>query len=131
MDHKELAFQAREAQKASYSPYSKFRVGAALLTKEGEMVHGANIENASYGLTVCAERTALFNAVLAGKKGFKAIAVVGDMDDFCTPCGACRQVMAEFCGNDFEIVLINSKDEIKVFSLNELLPHSFGGEGLR
>ncbi len=131
MDHKELALQAREAQKASYSPYSKFRVGAALLTKDGEVVHGANIENASYGLTVCAERTALFNAVLAGKKGFEAIAVVGDMDDFCTPCGACRQVMAEFCGNDFEIVLINSKDEIKVFSLEELLPHSFGGEGLR
>jgi len=131
MDHKELALQAREAQKASYSPYSKFRVGAALLTKDGEVVHGANIENASYGLTVCAERTALFNAVLAGKKGFEAIAVVGDMDDFCTPCGACRQVMAEFCGNDFEIVLINSKDEIKVFSLDELLPHSFGGEGLR
>ncbi|GMU90747.1 MAG: cytidine deaminase [Chlorobiota bacterium] len=131
MDHKELALQAREAQKASYSPYSKFRVGAALLTRDGEVVHGANVENASYGLTVCAERTALFNAVLSGKKGFKAIAVVGDMDDFCTPCGACRQVMAEFCGNDFEIVLINSKDEIKVFSLDELLPHSFGGEGLR
>jgi len=131
MDHKELALQAREAQKGSYSPYSKFRVGAALLTKDGEVVHGANVENASYGLTICAERTAFFKAVTAGKKGFKAIAIVGDMDDFCTPCGACRQVMAEFCGNDFEIVLINSKDEIKVFSMDEILPHSFGGEQLR
>ncbi len=131
MNHKELAFQAREAQKGSYSPYSKFRVGAALLTKDGEVVHGANVENASYGLTICAERAAFFKAVTAGKKGFKAISIVGDMDDFCTPCGACRQVMAEFCGHDFEIVLINSKDEIKVFSIDELLPHSFGGEHLQ
>jgi cytidine deaminase (EC 3.5.4.5) len=80
-------------------------VGAALLTGDGEVVLGSNVENASYGLTICAERTAFVKAVSAGKKKFKAIAVVGDMDDFCTPCGACRQFMAEFCGNDFEIVL--------------------------
>ncbi|MBV6445009.1 MAG: cytidine deaminase [Ignavibacteriales bacterium] len=131
MNHNELAQKAREAQLGSYSPYSKFRVGAALLTGDGEVVLGSNVENASYGLTICAERTAFVKAVSAGKKKFKAIAVVGDMDDFCTPCGACRQFMAEFCGNDFEIVLINSKNEIKVFSMDELLPHSFGGEQLR
>lgn len=130
MNHKELALKAREAQNGSYSPYSKFRVGAALLTKEGEVVLGANVENASYGLSICAERTAIVKAITEGKKDFKAIAVVGDMDDFCTPCGACRQFLAEFCPKDFEIVLINSKDEIKILSMDEILPYSFGGEHL-
>lgn len=131
MNHKELALKAREAQSGSYSPYSKFRVGAALLTSDGEVVLGANVENASYGLSICAERTAIVKAITGGKRDFKAIAVVGDMDDFCTPCGACRQFLAEFCRKDFEIVLINSKDEIKILSMDEILPHSFGGEHLK
>jgi cytidine deaminase len=130
MNNKQLALKAREAQNGSYSPYSKFRVGAALLTQDGEVVLGANIENASYGLTICAERTAFVKAVSEGKKKFKAIAVVGDMDDFCTPCGACRQFMDEFCDKDFEIVLINAKDEIKVLKMSEILPYSFNGEHL-
>ncbi|MBK7865701.1 MAG: cytidine deaminase [Ignavibacteriales bacterium] len=125
-----LPKKAREAQNGSYSPYSKFRVGAALLTEEGEVILGANVENASYGLTCCAERNAFFKAVNEGKRKFKAIAVVGDMDGFCTPCGACRQVMDEFCGKDCEIVLINSKDELKILKMNDLLPFSFNGEHL-
>ncbi|GAB1350030.1 cytidine deaminase [Ignavibacteriales bacterium] len=130
MNHKELALKAREAQNGSYSPYSKFRVGAALLTKSGEVVLGANVENASYGLSICAERTAFVKAISEGKKEFSAIAVVGDMDEFCTPCGACRQFMDEFCGKEFEIVLINSKDELKILKMNEILPFSFNGEHL-
>ncbi len=130
MNYNELAKKAREAQNGSYSPYSKFRVGAALLTEDGEVVLGANVENASYGLTSCAERNAITRAVNDGKRKFKAIAVVGDMDEFCTPCGACRQVMDEFCGKEFEIVLINSKDELKILKMNDILPFSFNGEHL-
>lgn len=130
MTYTELAQKAREAQNGSYSPYSKFRVGAALLTEDGEVILAANVENASYGLTSCAERNAFFKAVNEGKRKFKAIAVVGDMDGFCTPCGACRQVMDEFCGKEFEIVLINSKDELKILKMNDILPFSFNGEHL-
>lgn len=130
MNYIELAKKAREAQNGSYSPYSKFRVGAALLTEDGDVILGANVENASYGLTSCAERNAITRAVNDGKRNLKAIAVVGDMDEFCTPCGACRQVMDEFCGKEFEIVLINSKDELKILKMNDILPFSFNGEHL-
>ena len=124
MDEKTLILEAVKAQKNSYSPYSGVPVGAALLCSDGEIVTGANIENASFGLTNCAERTAFFKAVSEGKKDFSAIAVVGG-DTYLPPCGACRQVMAEFCRKDFKVYMENAAGEIKVMTLAELLPESF------
>ena len=114
----------------SYVPYSHFHVGAALLTSEGEIYTGCNIENASYGPSNCAERTAFFKAVSEGRKDFKAIAIVGGpggvIKDFCPPCGVCRQVMSEFCKSDFEVILAKSPDEYIVKKLDEILPLRFG-----
>jgi cytidine deaminase len=128
---KTLLAKAKEMMGFSYSPYSHFRVGAALLGKSGTIYGGCNIENASYTPTVCAERTAFFKAVTSGEKAFEAIAIVGGPDgeirDFCPPCGVCRQVMAEFCQPDgFRILLENAAGEIKEFTLAELLPLGFG-----
>ena len=113
----------------SYVPYSHFHVGAALLTKSGKIYTGCNIENAAYGPSNCAERTAIFKAVSEGEKEFQAIAIVGGsegkIEDFCPPCGVCRQVMAEFCDKDFKIILSNGKKEVKTFTLSDLLPESF------
>ena len=113
----------------SYVPYSHFHVGAALLTKSGKIYTGCNIENAAYGPSNCAERTAIFKAVSEGEKEFQAIAVVGGpegkIEDFCPPCGVCRQVIAEFCDKDFKIILSNGKKEVKTFTLSDLLPESF------
>lgn len=113
----------------SYAPYSNFHVGAALLTSEGEIYTGCNIENAAYGPSNCAERTAIFKAVSEGKKEFEAIAIVGGkngkIENFCPPCGVCRQVLAEFCKKDFEIVLAKSTNEYKIMTLEQLLPESF------
>ncbi|WP_434311312.1 cytidine deaminase [Hominifimenecus sp. rT4P-3] len=118
----------------AYVPYSHFHVGAALLTADGEVFTGCNVENASYGAAICAERTALVKAVSEGKRDFQAIAVVGGRDgvvtDFAPPCGICRQVLAEFCGPDFLILLAKSPEEIRVFRLEELLPEAFGREKL-
>jgi len=109
----------------AYAPYSGFKVGAALLTADGEIFTGCNIENASYSLTNCAERTAIFKAVSAGYQNFKAIAIVGGRDgDYskdCIPCGACLQVMGEFCAEDFEIILHGN-----TYVLKDLLPKTFG-----
>lgn len=125
----DLIKKASSMLEFSYAPYSKFHVGAALLTKNGKIFTGCNIENATYGATNCAERTAFFKAISEDEKDFYAIAIVGGkngkIDDFCSPCGICRQVMAEFCSKDFKIILANSKNEIKTFSLEELLPESF------
>ncbi len=125
---KELVTKAYEAMQLSYSPYSGFKVGAALLTKDGKIYTGCNIENSAYSPTCCGERTAFFKAVSEGKRDFKAIAIVGGKDgeitDFCYPCGVCRQVMAEFCDGDFEIITTDSK-EIKSYKLSELLPEAF------
>lgn len=125
----ELMHLATEARKASYSPYSGFKVGAALLGKSGKVYTGCNVENAAYTPTNCAERTAFFKAVSEGEKEFTAIAIVGGKEeqpaDFCAPCGICRQVMAEFCDGDFRILLGNA-DNIRVHTLAELLPYSFG-----
>ena len=131
----ELVKKALEARKASYSPYSGFAVGAALLTSDGEIFTGANIESASYSPTVCAERVAFFSAVHSGKRDFKAIAIVGgpaaeDVKSFTAPCGVCRQVMAEFCNADFEIILYNGK-ELATYTFQELLPESFGKNNLK
>ena len=125
----ELAFEAREM---AYTPYSHHKVGAALLTAEGKVYKGCNIESASYTPTNCAERTAFFKAVSEGEHNFTAIAIVGGFDDmectgFCAPCGVCRQVMMEFCDpKTFRILLGNGKGEIQEYTLEEMLPLGFG-----
>ena len=119
---------AIETRKQSYSPYSNFAGGAAVLSNDGYIYGGCNIENASYGLTNCAERTAIFNAVSDGKRNISAIAVVADTDRPCSPCGACRQVIGEFkipC-----IIMANLKGEYKTVTLEELLPFSFSNTDL-
>lgn len=129
MTNVELIQKAKEAAEKAYVPYSGFKVGAALLTKEGKLYLGCNIENASYSPTNCAERTAFFKAVSEGEREFDKIAIVGGKDgnfaDYCTPCGVCRQVMSEFCKEDFTIILGKEGDEYKALTLDELLPYSF------
>ena len=123
-----LIQEAKGAQKNSYAPYSRFNVGAALLTKDGEIYKGCNIENSSYGATICAERVAIGNAISDGERDFSAIAIVGGEDfsssKMAIPCGMCLQVMSELCDKNFEIVLCEGED-IKVYKLSELLPHRF------
>jgi cytidine deaminase len=109
------------AKESAYAPYSKFRVGAALLTTEGEIFHGCNVENASFSLTICAERNAVFQAVAKGRKNFKAIAVISDHPSFITPCGACRQVLSEF-NPKLEIILATPKGKKKITTLKKLFP---------
>ena len=128
MDKKYLIRKAFEAQKMAYVPYSKYKVGAALSTEDGEIFTGCNIEIASYSPTLCAERTAIFKAVSEGHKKIKAIAVVGD-SEFTYPCGVCRQVIREF-GKDATIIIANSEENFKEYALDDLLPHSFGPEDL-
>ena len=127
----ELAIEAREK---SYSPYSGFRVGAALLGKSGKVYTGCNVENAGYTPTNCAERTALFKAISEGEHEFTAIAIVGGLgdtlNDLCAPCGVCRQALSEFCDNSFRFILGNPK-EIKVVTMGEILPYSFGKGDLK
>lgn len=124
-----LLQKAKEAMTQSYSPYSGVKVGAALLCKNGKIFVGTNVENAAYGPTCCAERSAIFTAVSQGERDFAAIAIVGGKDgniaDFFPPCGVCRQVMAEFCTADFPVYLENGRGEVKTLTLGELLPHSF------
>ena len=113
------------ARETAYVPYSKFQVGAALLTRDGEVFLGCNIENASFGLTNCAERTAIFKAVSEGKKEFSAIAISGDTEGPISPCGACRQVIAEFCAPDMPVYLTNLKGNVSETTVAELLPGAF------
>lgn len=119
-----LIKKAREAQQNAYAPYSHFSVGAAVLTEDTRIYTGCNVENASYGLTMCAERNAIYNAVAGGCRVFRALALVGTGSDWITPCGACRQVMEEF--HIPEIILTKSNDTYKIVSLRALLPHAFG-----
>ena len=133
-DKKMLIDRACEARHKAYSPYSQFCVGAALLCADGEVITGANIENSSYGATNCAERTAFFTALMQNRRDFIAIAIVGakkdeEISSFCAPCGICRQVMAEFCGRNFEILLYNGK-EIKTYTLSNILPEAFDKDNL-
>lgn len=132
MKKEELVKAAYEAQRFSYSPYSGFQVGAALLTKSGKVYTGCNIENAAFSPTNCAERTAFFKAVSEGETEFEAIAVVGNKKDakketweFCTPCGVCRQVMLEFVNPEEFIIISGKGEEVREFTLKELLPESF------
>lgn len=128
INSKQLIEKAIEAMEKSYSPYSEFKVGAALVSKSGRVFTGCNIENASFSPTNCAERTAFFKAVSEGEKEFTAIAIVGgdkgEIKSFCPPCGVCRQVMSEFCNKDFMIILFDGK-LVKAFSLAQLLPEAF------
>ena len=135
-DKEILVEKALEARRFSYVPYSGFRVGAALLAKDGRIITGCNIENASYTPTNCAERTAVFKAVSEGILDFEAIAIAGGPGleppgDFAPPCGVCRQVMREFCPGDFEIVLARSQEDYEVHTLEKLLPLSFEPENLK
>ncbi len=130
MNYSELLLIANKVKLNSYSPYSKFRVGAVLVTDEGTLYSGVNVENSSYGLTNCAERTAIFSAITNGERKFKSIVIVSDAEDFITPCGACRQVLMELGGKDLEIVMSNRDKEIRILKLEELLPLSFNKEYL-
>lgn len=131
MDYKSLIREAVEAKEMAYAPYSHFRVGAALVTKSGKIYRGCNIENVAFTPTNCAERTAFFKAVSEGEKEFAAIAVTGDADDYLYPCGVCRQVMVEFCDlQEFKVIVANTEDDYKVFSLGELVPGAFNSEEL-
>jgi len=130
MDIKELVKLAIEAREKAYVPYSKFKVGAAIEMEDGSVFTGCNIENASYGATNCAERTAIFKAVSEGHTIMKKIAIVGDMSTYTAPCGICRQVIAEFAAKDIEIVLIKNQDEYLVKTLEEILPGAFTKEDL-
>ena len=124
----DLMLEAAKARTQSYSPYSEYSVGAALLCEDGTVYTGCNIENASYTPTICAERTAFFKAVSEGKRGFQKIAIIGGRHDevshTCAPCGVCRQVMSEFCGEDFE-VLWGTLTHFHSYRLAELFPSSF------
>lgn len=134
MTDRDLLEIAAGMMKQSYAPYSHFHVGAALLTKSGKVYTGCNIENAAYPATVCAERTAIFKAVSEGETQFESIAIVGgingEVKDYCSPCGVCRQVMREFCESEFRIILTDSGGLIKECTLDELLPLSFGPENI-
>ena len=138
-DIKQLISEALEARKSSYSPYSKYRVGAALLCDDGSIIRGCNIENASYGASVCAERCAAFKAVSSGKGGFSALAVAGGgedeiepLSDYAYPCGICRQVLREFVVPEtFKIYVAKSVNDYREYTLGNLLPDSFGPDNLR
>ncbi len=133
----EMIKKALEMRRFSYAPYSHFRVGAALLGKNGVIYGGCNIENAAYGPSNCAERTAIFKAVSEGQTDFTAIAIAGGAEDggvtdYCAPCGVCRQVMMEFCIPDrFLVILAKNTEDYKVFTLAELMPESFSAKNLQ
>ena len=129
MNDHSLIQVAKNAMQSAYAPYSGYKVGTALLCEDGRIFMGCNVENASFSLTACAERTALFKAVSEGCRRFKAIAVVGGKDgccdDYAFPCGACRQALAEFCDEDFRVILAADDGRVRLTTLGELLPGSF------
>ncbi|MGI6644259.1 MAG: cytidine deaminase [Bacilli bacterium] len=127
MTDKNLVLEAKKAMANSYSPYSNFPVGAALVTKDGQVFHGANIENAAYGLSMCGERNAIFNAYNHGikKDDIVAIAVIGNTEMPISPCGSCRQVMSELLTPDCKVILANTKGDTKVLENRDLLPYAF------
>ncbi len=130
MTEEKLVALAKEAMKNAYAPYSKFQVGAALLAKDGRVFTGCNVENASYGATNCAERTAIFKAVSEGYREFDAIAIVASSGDFASPCGICRQVLAEFMP-DGKVILDSKEKGMVTYSVRELLPSGFGAEDIK
>ena len=126
MTYEEMMEKAIEVSKNSYSPYSKFAVGACVLMDSGNIYTGCNFENASFGMTICAERNAIGSAIAAGDKKIKAIAIYSPNQDNCAPCGACRQVIHEFCDNDNDVdIVLKNGEELKIYTLAQLLPESF------
>lgn len=125
-EYRELAKAAHKVKFNAYAPFSKFRVGAAILTLDGQIFTGCNIENNSYGLTICAERVAIYKAISNGALKFKAIAIVSDSPDFTSPCGACRQVLSELAGN-IDFIMMNADEQYRILKLNSLLPFAFDG----
>jgi cytidine deaminase len=130
LNTEKLIEESKKAREKAYVPYSNFQVGAALLTTDGKVYHGCNIENAAYSMCNCAERTALFKAYSEGDRDFKMLAVVADTDRPCSPCGACRQVISELCPSDMKVVLTNLKGDILELTVAELLPGAFSPEDL-
>ncbi len=133
---KQLCEMALDARKNAYVPYSHFSVGAALLGADGTIYTGCNVENASYPAGICAERNAIFHAVADGCRRFTAIAVAGGAADaepkvYAMPCGICRQVMSEFCGSDFIVLVVKNMSEIREYTLSDLLPHAFDPSSLK
>lgn len=124
-----LVDAARGVQKMAYAPYSKFAVGSAVLGFDGSIYTGCNVENVSYGLTNCAERTAIFKSVSEGNRKFKAVAIYSDTDQYCSPCGACRQVIAEF-GKEITVIQANRHGQYIINSIEELLPGGFTADNL-
>ena len=132
---RKLVESAISAREKAYVPYSRFMVGAALLTKNGKLYKGCNVENASYGAGICAERTAFVKAVSEGEREFAAIAIAGgregdSIEGYAYPCGICRQVMLEFCDKDFKVIVASSTGDYKCHSLDELIPHGFSAKDL-
>lgn len=125
MEYSDLILLAAKVKERAYAPYSSFRVGAALLTDTGRIYTGVNVENASYGATVCAERTAVAKAVSEGHKGIRVIAIASDSDDFIYPCGICRQVLEEFGRDDTKVICTNKSGKFEEFTLGQLLPKAF------
>ncbi|KAB7708735.1 cytidine deaminase [Bacillus aerolatus] len=130
MKREQLIQEAKAARERAYVPYSKFPVGAALLTKDGKVFHGCNIENAAYSMCNCAERTALFKAWSEGEKEFAAMAVIADTARPVSPCGACRQVISELCTSDMKVILTNLQGDIEELTVENLLPGAFSPEDL-
>ncbi|MGG5253482.1 cytidine deaminase [Neobacillus sp. SM06] len=131
MEERELVKEAVKARDFAYVPYSTFKVGAALLAKDGTVYHGCNIENAAYSVTNCAERTALFKAYSEGVTSFETLVVVADTDRPVSPCGACRQVISELCDANMEVILTNLKGDIQRIKVRDLLPGAFSAEDLK
>ena len=124
-EFKNLFNAAQKAKENAYAPYSNFHVGAALVTDNGKFFSGCNVENTSYGLTICAERNAIFQMVAAGEHKIAEILIIGDSEEFLPPCGACRQVMAEFSNSDTVVYMLNKYGESKKVSMAEILPYTF------
>ena len=129
-DLQKLIERAKEAREKAFAPFSNFKVGAALQSDNGQVFAGCNIENASYGLTMCAERVAIFKAISEGKRNFTQLAIVGDTEDLTPPCGDCRQIIWEFCGN-IPITLANLSGKVETFQMKELLPRAFDTKFLK
>jgi len=131
MDYDLLVKKAAEAKEKAYAPYSGFRVGAAVLTADGRIYTGCNVENSSFGATICAERTAVVKAVSDGKTEIAAIAVTSDSEQYTFPCGICRQVISEFGSDETKIICSNKNGQYKIYNLKDILPHAFTGEDLK
>jgi cytidine deaminase len=131
MEKLELIQEAHKAREFAYVPYSNFKVGAALVTKDGQIFHGCNIENAAYSMTNCAERTALFKAYSEGVTQFESLVVVADTEGPVSPCGACRQVISELCDPEMEVILTNLKGDVQKIQVKDLLPGAFSPKDLQ